>query len=122
LPVLAQQGLHVLALAGFIGILGSFPSKAGYPIQHLEAVVETLVRNNADARKRLDDTQAQVATPFEYAGWLTELVQRQQEIEDELDLTKNQASGQLGADSPKETPTVEPDADSLKKSYNGDWY
>ena len=46
-------------------------------------------------------------------GVLAELVQRQRQIEDELDLTKNQASAQQGADSPKELPGAELDADSL---------
>ena len=58
-------------------------------------MAETLARNIADTRKRLADTQAQVDAPFEYAERLAELVQRQQEIEDELDLTKNQAPGGL---------------------------
>ncbi len=48
--------------------------------------------------KRLADTQAQVDAPFEYAERLASLVSRQQEIEDELDLTRNQGSNQLAAD------------------------
>jgi len=64
-------------------------------IQHLEDVVETLTRNLADARKRLVDTQAQMGAAFEYADRLAELTRRQQEIENELDLTKNQAPGRL---------------------------
>jgi hypothetical protein len=88
-----------------------------HTIQHLEEVAETLARNLADTRKRLADTQAQVNAPFEYGERLAELVQRQQQIEDELDLTKNQASAQLGTESAKETLTAEPDADSLKEDY-----
>lgn len=91
-------------------------------IQHLEEVAETLVRNLADARKRLADTQAQVNAPFEYAQRLAELVQRQQQIEDELDLTKNQTSAQLAADCPNDLPAVEPDADSLKEDWTGAWW
>jgi ABC-type transporter Mla subunit MlaD len=90
-----------------------------HTIQHLEEVAETLPRNLADTRKRLGDTQAQVNTPFEYAERLADLVQRQQQIEDELDLTKNQASAQLGTGSAGETPTAETDADSLKEDYDG---
>jgi len=41
------------------------------------------------------DTQAQVEAPFEYAERLAALARRQQEIEDELDLTKSQAPGCL---------------------------
>jgi hypothetical protein len=92
-----------------------------HTIQHLEEVAETLARNLADTRKRLTDTQAQVNAPFEYGERLAELAQRQQQIEEELDLTKNQASAQLGTDSAKETPTTDPDADSLKEDYEGVW-
>jgi hypothetical protein len=92
-----------------------------HTIQHLEEVAETLARNLADTRKRLADTQAQVNAPFEYGERLAELVQRQQQIEDELDLTKNQASAQLGTESAREAPTADPDPDSLKEDYNGDW-
>jgi hypothetical protein len=69
-----------------------------HTIQHLEDVAETLAGNIADRRKRLADSQAQVDAPFEYAARLTSLVQRQQEIEGELDLTKNQAPSRLEAD------------------------
>jgi uncharacterized coiled-coil protein SlyX len=74
-----------------------------YVIQHLEEVAETLTRNLAETRKRLADTQAQVVAPFEYAAKLASLVQRQQEIEDALDLTKNQAPAQLAAEASDET-------------------
>ena len=86
-----------------------------HTIQHLEEVAETLTRNIADTGKRLTDTQAQVDAPFEYAARLAELVQRQKDIEDELDLTKNQAAAQCGADAPADLPQAEPDADNLKE-------
>ena len=75
-----------------------------HAIQHLEDVAETLARNIADTRKRLEDSQAQVDAPFEYAERLAALVQRQQQIEDELDLTKNQASSRLDADTAEGPP------------------
>ena len=86
-----------------------------HTIQHLEEVAETLTRNIADTRKRLTDTQAQVDAPFEYSGRLAELVQRQKEIEDELDLTKNQASAQLGTGTTDELS----ETDALRESYAG---
>jgi soluble P-type ATPase len=89
-----------------------------HAIQHLEDVAENLVRGVADARKRLADTQAQVGVPFEYATRLADLVQRQQAIEDELDLTKNQASAQLEAEAANDPPTTEPGPDSLKEDYD----
>jgi len=92
-----------------------------YALQHLEEVAETLARNITDTRKRLADTQAQVNAAFEYAERLAELAKRQQKIEDELDLTKNQASAQLGTGSAGEVATAETDADSLKEDHGGGW-
>jgi len=68
-----------------------------HTIQHLDELVESLDRNITDTRKRSADTQAQLGAPFEYAAKLTELLQRQDEIESALDLTKNQAASQLDA-------------------------
>jgi hypothetical protein len=93
-----------------------------HTIQHLEEVAETLTRNITDTRKRLADTQTQVNAPFEYAERLAELVQRQQAIEDELDLTKNQAAAQLEADAPQPLPASEGDSDALKEEYDGGWF
>jgi len=76
-----------------------------HTIQHLEELAETLAQNIADTRKRLTDTQAQVEAPFEYVEKLASLVRRQQEIEDALDLTKNQASSQLEGE-PLQTATA----------------
>ena len=58
--------------------------------------METLPRNITDTRKCLFDTQAQVDALLKYAVRLAELVKRQQQFEDEIDLTKNQSSAQLG--------------------------
>ena len=66
-----------------------------HTIQHLNETAANLAQNLADSRKRLADTQAQVEAPFEYAERLASLVHRQQEIEDELDLTR-----QPGTESP----------------------
>jgi len=88
-----------------------------HTIQHLEEVAETLTRNIADTRKRLADSQAQMDAPFEYAERLSALASRQQEIEDELDLTKNQCSARLGEDNtndgqPEGTPEPAPTPNS----------
>jgi TolA-binding protein len=72
-----------------------------HTIQHLEELAANLAQNITDTRKRLTDTQEQVDAPFEYAERLTSLVQRQQEVEEALDLTKNQAPSQLDADQPE---------------------
>ena len=66
-----------------------------HTIQHLDETAANLAQNLADTRKRLADTKVQVEAPFEYAERLASLVRRQQEIEDELDLTKSHAPGGL---------------------------
>lgn len=76
-----------------------------HTLQHLEELADTVARNIADGQKRLADTQVQVSSPFEYAGRLTALAQRQQEIADALDLTRNQAASQLES-GPNEIPAA----------------
>jgi hypothetical protein len=56
-----------------------------------------LSRRFSDTRKRFIDTKIQVKAQFEYAEKLASLVQRQREIEDAFDLTKNQVGGQVAA-------------------------
>ena len=77
-----------------------------HTIQHLDDTAANLARNITDTRKRLVDTQAQVESPFEYGERLAALAHRQQEIEDELDLSKSQVPSGLDA-KPDEAPTEE---------------
>jgi len=69
-----------------------------YAVQNFEEVANGLEQDIKDTRKRIADLTIQCGQPFEYSERLTKLVSRQQEIADALDLTKNQASGQLGSD------------------------
>jgi predicted metal-dependent peptidase len=99
--VLVHESLHFVFRHGTI-------RSVEHTIQHLEELSANLEQTIADTRKRFTDTKVQVEAPFEYAEKLASLVQRQQEIEDALDLTKNQASSQLNAessDSPHEDGT-----------------
>ena len=77
--------------------LGSIRS-VEYAIQNLDETDATLVQQIAATQKRLADLTVQAAQPFEYEERLSTLTLRQQEIEDALDLTKNQASAQLGSE------------------------
>jgi hypothetical protein len=67
-------------------------------VQHLDDVADSLTQTITDTRKRLNDTRAQVDTPFEHTERLAALVQRQQQLEAELDLTRNQAPAALAAE------------------------
>lgn len=78
-----------------------------HTIQHLDETAANLASNLADTRKRLTDTQTQIQAPFEYAERLAFLARRQQEIEDELDLTKSQVSS--GLDGKPDEPSSESD-------------
>ena len=53
-----------------------------------------------DSQKRASELEAKVGAPFEKEERYHKLVNRQSEIEEQLDLTKNQAPNQLDADAP----------------------
>jgi hypothetical protein len=80
-------------------------------ISSLEHVVRSLdermneCRNDlAGTQRRLEELQPHAHKPFEHEEKLKGLIQRQQEIVQALDLTKNQASNSLAAEP---TPVVE---------------
>ena len=64
-------------------------------------------QNITDTRKRLTETQTQVEAPFEYADKLASLAQRQQEIMEALDLTKNEAGTQTQAEASDDDQVAE---------------
>ncbi len=97
-PEIVLKGAGAYAANVTDSALGTIRSLE-HTIQHLDETAANLALNITDSRKRLADTQAQVETPFEYAERLASLARRQQEIEDELDLTKGQAPNQLEAES-----------------------
>ncbi|HUA64668.1 MAG TPA: hypothetical protein VME24_02400 [Alphaproteobacteria bacterium] len=73
-------------------------------IRSLEATVQgfeergiRLESDIADSRKRAKQLEAKVGAPFEKEDRYQELARRQSEIEDKLDLTKNQAPSQVEA-------------------------
>jgi hypothetical protein len=79
-------------------------------IRSLEATVqgfeERAVRLEADikdSQKRATELEAKVGSPFEKEERYHHLVNRQSEIEEKLDLTKNQAPNQLDTGSTDET-------------------
>jgi TolA-binding protein len=74
-----------------------------YVIQNLDETVANLEQQIAATQKRLADLTVQATQPFEYEERLATLTRRQQEIEDALDLTKNQAPSQLDTRSSEET-------------------
>ena len=69
-----------------------------YAIQNMDEAAASLDNRIAETRKRIADLATQAGQPFEYDQRFEFLVQRQQEIEEALDLTKNQAPSQVEAD------------------------
>ncbi|MCX6917458.1 MAG: DEAD/DEAH box helicase family protein [Verrucomicrobia bacterium] len=66
-----------------------------YAIQNMDEAAAILDNRIAETRKRIADLGTQAGQPFEYDQRFEFLVQRQQEIEEALDLTKNQAPAAL---------------------------
>lgn len=66
-----------------------------YTVQSLDDTASTLAQSIKDTHKRIHDIEPKIGMPFEYAEKLDELSNRQQEIVETLDLTKNQASNRL---------------------------
>jgi N12 class adenine-specific DNA methylase len=71
-------------------------------IRSLESIVQGfddraagLERDIRDSQKRAGELEAKVGTPFEHEKRYHHLAQRQSEIEEKLDLTKNQAPSQI---------------------------
>jgi len=91
-------------------------------LQNLEQTLAEGEQHLADTEKRITDLTGQIGQPFEYAERLAALRRRQQELTEALDLTKNQASAQLGSDAGPAVAVAEPDSDTLKECREGDWF
>jgi len=90
--VLKRAGTHVAKVAGTA--MGTIRS-VEYVIQNLDDTARAAEQRLAETRERISDLQGQATKPFEYDERLVSLRQRQDEIEQALDLTKGQASAQL---------------------------
>jgi TolA-binding protein len=102
--VLRGAGAHIAKVG--TSALGTMRS-VEYVIQNLDEAATTVEQRIAETRKRIGDLQVQGDQPFEYEERLASLSRRLGEIEDALDLTKNQASAQLDASSESEGPNEE---------------
>ena len=71
-------------------------------VQGFEERVAKLEADIADAHKRAKELESKVGAPFEHEERYQHLSRRQSEIEEKLDLTKNQATSQLEVDSPED--------------------
>ena len=71
-------------------------------IQGFEERATRLETDIADAHKRVKELGEKVGAKFEREECFQQLSRRQSEIEEKLDLTKNQAPSQVDADAPDE--------------------
>lgn len=69
-------------------------------VQNFDERVERLTLDIADAQKRIKELGEKVGAHFEREERYQQLTRRQSEIEEKLDLTKNQAPSQVDADAP----------------------
>ena len=69
-------------------------------VQGFEERATKLEYDIADASKRAKELETKVGAPFEREERYQELTRRQSEIEEKLDLTKNQAPSQVDAETP----------------------
>jgi hypothetical protein len=97
--VLKRAGTHVAKVGSTA--MGTIRS-VEYVIQNLDETALTAEQRLVETRERISDIHGQVAKPFEYEERLVSLSQRQDEIEEALDLTKGQASAQLDSQSTAE--------------------
>jgi hypothetical protein len=64
-------------------------------VQGFEDRAAGLERDIRDSQKRAKEFEAKVGAPFEHEKRYHQLAERQSEIEEKLDLTKNQAPSQV---------------------------
>jgi hypothetical protein len=83
-----------------------------YLVQNLEERLAHNQRDLTDSEKKCGELETKLGQPFEHESKLQSLAQRQQQLEDALDITKNQAANSLsteeaGQTTEQETETVQ---------------
>ncbi len=74
-----------------------------HAVQSLDDKLIQAEREAGECRKRMAELEAKVGEPFEHETKLKSFTERQDEIVKALDLTRNQASNRLDANSPSDT-------------------
>jgi hypothetical protein len=80
-----------------------------YTAQNLEERLKGWERDLADAEKNSRELETKIGQPFEHESKLRSLLERQQELENALDITKNQAANSLSAEE-----SVEPEPEKIE--------
>jgi hypothetical protein len=85
-----------------------------YLVQNFEERVAYNQRDLADSEKKCGELETKIGQPFEHEAKLQSLAQRQQQLEDALDITKNQAANSLSTEEAGQT--TEPETESAEKT------
>ena len=83
-----------------------------YFVQNMEDRLAHKQMELADAEKKCGELEAKIGQPFEHEAKLQSLAVRQKELEEALDITKNQAANSLAAEATEQAVEVEPEAET----------
>ena len=87
-----------------------------YFVQNMEDRLAHKQSELADAEKKCGELEAKIGQPFEHEAKLQSLAVRQKELEEALDITKNQASSSLSAEETEQEVEQVQEVESVKKS------
>jgi hypothetical protein len=87
-------------------------------VQGFEERATKLEADIVDTHKRGKELESKVGAPFEHEERYQQLCRRQNEIEEKLDLTKNQAPSQVEADSPEDTARKNSETQDIAKTVH----
>ena len=90
-----------------------------YLVQNFEERLAHNQRDLADSEKKCAELETKIGQPFEHEARLQSLAQRQQQLEDALDITKNQAANSLSTEEAGQTTEAETEAvqESVRHSH-----
>jgi phage shock protein A len=83
-----------------------------YFVQNMEDRLAHKQIELADAEKKHGELETKIGQPFEHEAKLQSLGTRQKELEEALDITKNQAANSLAAEATEQAVEVEPETES----------
>jgi hypothetical protein len=83
-----------------------------YFVQNMEDRLTHKQNELADSEKKCVELEAKIGQPFEYEAKLQSLAVRQKELEEALDINKNQAANSLEAEATEQAVEVVPEAET----------
>ena len=89
-----------------------------YFVQNMEDRLAHKQIELADAEKKHGELETKIGQPFEHEAKLQSLGTRQKELEEALDITKNQAANSLAAEATEPAVEVEPEAETESVQTN----